>query len=167
MWTVAGSTYTRDSLPPGASPATLVPPLAGFIGPRPEIEDEASLMDMLSRSGGAYGPARVVGHDQLLGRAVDVIEFGGTWLTTDMTASEPVKTGGTGRIWLDPVDMVVLRYEAEVLPDGSKQTLEVTAFARGPQDTSRFDFHPPDGAVQVTPRPTTERFLTATATPQP
>lgn len=142
--------YYREELPPTDPDAPAWLPMSLLIGPSNEatIDDFLRYLRRLVDEPGADSFADVVGEEEALGRKVTVIEFGPTWTSSSAVGNsqEVTEHGGSGRLWVDPVSMFILRYEV----DSNEQTVlaVVTRLDRSPGfEPGDFMFEPPAGTV--------------------
>lgn len=92
--------------------------------------------------------AEVVRQDTILGIPVEVIEYRPLWNSVSINGGSG-SAGGSGRIWVDPVTMFILRNEADAAPIYST-VVEVTVLQRDVAFAPRtFEFVPPPGKSEV------------------
>jgi len=112
-------------------------PAGVLLGPvdAPSVEDLVAHMSAVG--------ARVERHEQVLGIDTAVIAYGPTWAN-----GKTHTTGGTGRIWVDPKTMVVLRRSEEGNDGSIARWAEVTAFQAGEVQSLPAWSAPPGSVVQ-------------------
>jgi outer membrane lipoprotein-sorting protein len=135
LWSYDGATntyFTRDLPSELRRNPAIFPSLSILLGPLPE----ASLAGFFDRWQGASW--KVVGHDNLLGRPVDVVEL-------------RFQEGGVTSFWIDTQYLFVLRYKLDVGAEvGFSIESDITEVQyNGAVDGARFTFTPPQGAVQI------------------
>ena len=119
------NTLTVSQVPPGFFQRAGPPNFRG-VGPKDWAPDVQGLVQNLNQpSGGLSRWARVAGDDTLLGLPVLVVEFGPTWRNGEKGTS-----GGTGRMWIEPVSMFVLKQSTEGNDGTTQSEAVITQFMR-------------------------------------
>ncbi len=153
-WTsVAGGVPAYTCVPAQTSARTIrAPAFLLPIGPvaAPNVR---SLIDHWPAAAGAL---RVVGHDRMLGRAVDVLEYRATADVGLVHGPPPgphlVVGSGVGRLWVDPETMVILRARFDPADGGPSLSETVTRFEQGVAiDPALFASPVPAGATVAEP----------------
>lgn len=113
------NTLKVSQVPPGFFQRAGPPNFRG-VGPKDWAPDVQGLVQNMNQPSGDLARwARVAGDDTLLGLHVVVVEFGPTWRNGEKGTS-----GGTGRMWIEPVSMFVLKQSTEG-NDGTTQSESV------------------------------------------
>lgn len=129
---------------PGAGPA--YPLSSALIGPVPlgSIEDWTAR----TQQSNPDFQMTLVGVTEILGREVDVYEFGS--MDTQSNFDGTNKGSAVSRIWFDKQSGLLLKYESAEEPGRQQITAEVTSLEVNPElDAATFVFNPPEGSVEL------------------
>jgi DNA-binding CsgD family transcriptional regulator len=149
------NTLTSAVVPPGFFDRAGPPNVqgVGFSLAQGATSIDALVLRMNGASGSVQQWARVAGDDNLLGIPVAVVEFGPTWVNGEQETS-----GGTGRMWIEPGSMFVLKQTTEGNDGTTASESVVTRFARNEEAPADiFRVKPPSGAATATPYETPRR----------
>ncbi len=105
----------------------------------------------------------VSGLEEVLGVQAALLDYRPTWRSTSATATLDSsgsqnnvpgedESGGVGRMWVDLDTMFILRHEIDGGSNMQYVLIEVTRVDHGVEfDDGRFEFVPPDGAIEEQP----------------
>ncbi len=117
-------------------------------------DDVDELIEELRERHRKDSEVRIVGEDELLGRAVIIIEYKGEH-PADSTGpngeNAGAVAGGTGKLWVAPDLMFVLRSEYRRWDGSMVAIAELTSLTFAPIPEERLRFTPPAGARQEAP----------------
>lgn len=143
------NTLNIESVPPGFFDRSGAPNVHGIgFSVSDNAPDVDTLVRNMNRSSGDIEQwARLAGDDTVLGVPVEVIEFGPTWVNGEHQTS-----GGTGRMWIEPGSMFVMKQTTEGNDGTTASESVVTRFARNEEAPADiFQLKPPKGAATPTP----------------
>ncbi len=135
------------------------------VGPAPDESINHFVATLRRQSAGLHPPgyARLVGHGRLLGRKVDIVEFGPLQRSDYITGCSFDHPGhcmhhpsgaGFARVWIDHVYPIVLRYEASDAGSDRSMTsglhVQVVSIRYGMGPPARdLQFRPPVRTVRI------------------
>ncbi len=124
----------------------LYPSMSALIGPLPAD----TLDDFIAQWGGRVDHVERAGTAEVLGRAVEVFEYGPTWGSSG-SDSGGASSGGVGRFYVDVDAGFILRHTVEGGDDGVSFEADVTHLELDPDfDEDSFEIELPPGAVEIT-----------------